>query len=661
LGGVAINNVVSNDSINGALAVIGTNATISAVSFPSGISLNTTTGAISVTPGTPAGAYPVTYSLCDLATPANCVDQIDTVFVTPSIDPDYESGTVTSALGGVAINNVVSNDSINGVSAVIGTNATISAVSFPSGISLNTTTGAISVTPGTPAGAYPVTYSLCDLATPANCVDQIDTVFVIGTTLDVNITYVNVPVTGKLNTNDDVLPGTTYGSPAPNTSNPSTELPTINPNGSYTFTTSVPGVYVFLVPVCPVGVIVPNCPEEKLIITVLDDASATNAPVAHVDLGTTIGTVPVTLNTLSNDAAGSSQNNLNPASVVVTTDPKHGTITVNPTTGATTYTANQGFVGIDTLTYNVCDNQTPPVCTKSQQIITVLPIGISNTTGATDDYVSVPSGTTATGNALANDIDAEKNQQTIQPYTVTTTEGTFTINDFGAYTFVPTLGFTGPVEYIYTLCDNGSPQACEKATVHILVAPSTAFPIELSEFSAAEKDCKAVLNWVTQSEVNGKLFEIQVSKNGSEWKTVGNVAAIGNSTAPQRYSYVYQNPEGLNYYRLKMVDNDGHTEFSSMVSVFSSCGKASINVYPNPTSVGTAVDITYSLDYSTTNEGQIIVTDIYGRIIKASNVRIESGRNTVKMGLEDFAAGVYFIRLETSQKDSEVVKLVVVH
>jgi hypothetical protein len=144
-GGTPISDVTDNDSINGQAAVLGTggNATIAQVgTWPSGISLNTTTGAVTVTAGTPPGKYAVVYKLCDTLKPTpNCVDQLDTVIVTPFIDPDYEMGTVSSATGGTPISDVTDNDTVNGQPAVLGTggNATIAQVgTWPSGISLNT-------------------------------------------------------------------------------------------------------------------------------------------------------------------------------------------------------------------------------------------------------------------------------------------------------------------------------------------------------------------------------------------------------------------------------------------------------------------------------------------------------------------------------------------
>ena len=51
-------------------------------------------------------------------------------------------------------------------------------------------------------------------------------------------------------------------------------------------------------------------------------------------------------------------------------------------------------------------------------------------------------------------------------------KGTLVLNADGSYTFTPVNGFTGPVDFPYTTCDNGTPQACATATLHILVEPA---------------------------------------------------------------------------------------------------------------------------------------------------------------------------------------------
>ncbi|MDZ7872663.1 MAG: Ig-like domain-containing protein, partial [Rhizobium sp.] len=91
-----------------------------------------------------------------------------------------------------------------------------------------------------------------------------------------------------------------------------------------------------------------------------------NPPVANTDIATTLQNTPVTLNTLTNDAAGNAGGTLNPASVAIVagTQPNpstQGTLSVNSTTGAITFTPVAGFTGVVTYSYQVCDNSTTPL------------------------------------------------------------------------------------------------------------------------------------------------------------------------------------------------------------------------------------------------------------------------------------------------------------
>ena len=289
---------------------------------------------------------------------------------------------------------------------------------------------------------------------------------------DINSTFVNVSVSGNVNTNDAVPAGSTYGTPAlasgPSGSSPSISM---NSDGTYSFVTDKPGVYIYDVPVCVPSQPSP-CPTTELTITVLDATSNTNPPVANVDIATTVINTAVTIKTLANDAAGNASTSLVPSTVTVITPPLHGTTSVNPVTGDITYTPANNYAGTDTLTYQVCDFQSPAQCATAKQIITILPAASANTTTAADDYLITQVNTAATGNVKTNDIDAEGNTQTVNAQTSNAPgKGTLVLLADGSYTFTPEAGFTGPVDFIYSTCDDGTPQACATATLHILVRP----------------------------------------------------------------------------------------------------------------------------------------------------------------------------------------------
>jgi hypothetical protein len=291
----------------------------------------------------------------------------------------------------------------------------------------------------------------------------------LNTNPDFAVTNKNVPATGSVKTNDVVPAGTTYG-PAPlPASQPGGSSPslTVNSDGTYTFTSSTPGVYVYNVPVCGAGLSGTSCATQTLTITVLDPTVTTNPPVANPDFASTTGApsspTAVTVNIKANDGAGNPGGTL--GLPTIPTQPAHGTASIDGT-GKLVYTPTAGFYGTDVVTYQVCE--TPGnLCATATVTITVNVPGSPATVSINDDYISTPTGTTATGNVLTNDLG---NTLTVSnPGTTVTTSGTLVVTSSGSYTYTPAPGVSGPVTYTYTACDNAS--NCGSATLHILVGP----------------------------------------------------------------------------------------------------------------------------------------------------------------------------------------------
>ena len=318
-----------------------------------------------------------------------------------------------------------------------------------------------------------VTWTVIDVNNNFNSCKQTINVICKDTALnpDINVTIVNLSLSGNMNTNDNVTL-TSYGTPVAFSSNPNTLLPTMLPNGTYTFTPNAVGVYNFNIPVCS-GSQTVGCPLELLTITVLNNGITLNPPVANTDIAVTSEATPVIIHSLANDAGGNLYTNLDSSSVTIVLAPAHGFTAINATNGNITYTPFTGFVGLDTIRYSVCDHSSPVNCTQAYQVITVLEANYPNTTSAADDYAIVPKNGVANGNVSINDTDPQGDNLTVQIDTITVAgKGELILDAFGNYTFTPVAGFTGPVSFEYQSCDNGLPISCAKGTVYFVVTES---------------------------------------------------------------------------------------------------------------------------------------------------------------------------------------------
>ncbi|WP_264791811.1 cadherin-like domain-containing protein [Aureispira anguillae] len=146
-----------------------------------------------------------------------------------------------------------------------------------------------------------------------------------------------------------------------------------------------------------------------------------------------------------------------------------GTLTQNAD-GSYTFDPVAGFVGEVVYEYTACDDGVPMSCETTTVTIHVLP-SVYNSTNAIDDEEFLDKGTTLTANVLDNDNDVEGDSQIGGVSLVSgASQGTVTLNPDGSYTYSPTdPNFSGNDEFVYSICDDGTPKACDTATVYLTI------------------------------------------------------------------------------------------------------------------------------------------------------------------------------------------------
>ena len=443
------------------------------VTPPTNGTFNPVTGVYTPAPGF-VGVDTFTYQVCDNGTPQACDTAVVTINVVPVnttnetyANDDAYNGNQYQPINGSVLDNDTDPE---------GNRQTVSSNTQPqNGTVVMNPDGTFVYTPtGEYSGPDKFTYTVCDNGTPQACdtatvyltVNPNNTTKAVN---DINNTFVNKPVSGNVLTNDYDPQGHTQTVTPSTTTTPQGTL-LLNANGTYTFTpaTGFVGTFVHTYTVCDNGT--PRaCDTATLTIEVMPNPfSAPNDVVANNDTATTPAGQPVIIDILANDFDPNGDTLGTPT---VVTPPAHGTF--DPVTGV--YTPTPGFVGVDTFTYQVCDNGTPQACDTAVVTINVVPVNTTNETYANDDAYN-GNDPTITGNVIDNDTDPEGNTQIVTSNTQPQ-HGTLVVNLDGTFVYTPTLGYTGPDKFTYTICDNGTPQACDTATVYLTVNSAPAIVI----------------------------------------------------------------------------------------------------------------------------------------------------------------------------------------
>lgn len=185
-------------------------------------------------------------------------------------------------------------------------------------------------------------------------------------------------------------------------------------------------------------------------------------------------------------------------------------------------------------------------------------------------------------------------------------------------------------------------------------------PVELTRFEARRpaNQPRAELRWATASEKNNLGFEVQRQDEGqTSFRRVGFVAGQGTSSAAHEYTFSDPNDfQGLSYYRLKQVDQDGTTTYSPVRSIVGlPAGVAfTLSVYPNPARGTATIEATGPVPAGL----QLQLYSAEGRLVWATTWA--KAQATASLPVAGLAEGVYWLRYQAAEGNSGTLKVQVV-
>lgn len=218
-----------------------------------------------------------------------------------------------------------------------------------------------------------------------------------------------------------------------------------------------------------------------------------------------------------------------------------------------------------------------------------------------------------------------------------------TTNYDSTYAYIYLNSLTQGATY-YIRIYNGRPSAPGAFTITADVA--IPLPVTITLFTGERNGTINKLTWTTETEQNNKGFELQRSADGEYFSSIGFIntkAVYGNSTATLKYDFNDTRPLATNnYYKLKQMDKDGRSTYSSVVLVKGSKPNtiSLAGIYPNPANNNLHVIVASPVN----NTIDLVITDLAGRIIKRQVVHLISGNNNVLVDVAKVLPGVYLIK-----------------
>lgn len=149
-------------------------------------------------------------------------------------------------------------------------------------------------------------------------------------------------------------------------------------------------------------------------------------------------------------------------------------------------------------------------------------------------------------------------------------------------------------------------------------------------------------------------FVVEKSRDNETWNEVGTVFNGVLTNTKINYSIVDDNnPDVLEYYRVKQFMNDGEIVLSSIISADCDDLKDAYTIYPNPNKG------IMNLEYSSASDAILEFFDIYGNVVYRQTLEASMKSKIVQIQTENVPAGMYVYRItmENEVKSGSVILL----
>lgn len=169
----------------------------------------------------------------------------------------------------------------------------------------------------------------------------------------------------------------------------------------------------------------------------------------------------------------------------------------------------------------------------------------------------------------------------------------------------------------------------------------------LSNFSGRVTGRGVTLVWATVSEVRSAEFVIERRDRSGNYTAVGSVSGGGDLSSGARYIFTDATPlQGINFYRLKMVDFNGNFSYSHELQLtYRGLSPGLGRVMPNPFTNRIQLNVTLVNPESI----QVRLLDVKGTTVMRQSMTGTEGENTLSIDeLDRLPSGIYWVLVETA-------------
>ncbi len=353
--------------------------------------------------------------------------------------------------------------------------------------------------------------------------------------------------------------------------------------------------------------------EATVTVTVTE---LNDAPVANDDSATTPIDTPVTIDLTENDT--DVDGTIDDTSLAIV-QPANGLVVDNGD-GTVSYTPDLDFVGTDTFTYTVLDDDGE---ISNEATVTVTVTELNDAPVANDDSATTPINTAVAIDLTDNDTDVDGTIDDTSLVIVQPTNGLVVDNGDGTVSYTPDLDFVGTDTFTYTVLDDDG-EISNVATVTVTVTELNDAPVANDDTATTPEDMPVTIDLTdNDTDVDGTIDDTSLA---IVQPANGNVVDNGDGTV----SYTPDlNFFGIDTFTYTVLDDDG--EISNVATVTVTVTELNDAPVANDDSATTPIDTPVTIDL-TENDTDVdgTIDDTSLAIVQPANgLVVDNGDGTV--------------------------------
>ena len=187
------------------------------------------------------------------------------------------------------------------------------------------------------------------------------------------------------------------------------------------------------------------------------------------------------------------------------------------------------------------------------------------------------------------------------------------------------------------------------ATKVYFASSAKVLPVILVSFRAIQDKCSAKLSWQTSVEMNSSYYSVEYGNDGNTFSQLTRIPSKNSATGAS-YTDAVQLSSGINYFRLRMVDVDGHFTYSATIALNANgnCSAVgNVTVSPNP-----AIDVVNIQGLQINSLVHLV--DMNGKKL----IELIATSTTQQLNISHYAKGVYLLQVKDATGAVRSVKIV---